>query len=66
MMIKVNDIQVNDNRFNYPLTLVWMAPKLVKIAPHVLCSPLSKAIHNNSLLQGAFPNDAKIAGFSIS
>ena len=35
-------------------------PKLVKIAVHVLCSPLSKAI-NNSLLQGIFPDDTKIA-----
>ena len=34
-------------------------PKLVKTAAHVLCSPLSKAI-NNSLLQGVFPDDAKI------
>ena len=32
----------------------------VKIAVHVLCSPLFKAIIN-SLLQGVFPNDAKIA-----
>ena len=35
-------------------------PKLVRTAAHVLCSPLSKAI-NNSLLQGVFPDDAKIA-----
>ena len=35
-------------------------PKLVKIAAHILCSPLPKAI-NKSLLQGVFPDDAKIA-----
>ena len=35
-------------------------PNLVKKAVHVLCSPLSKAV-NNSLLQGVFPDDAKVA-----
>ena len=37
-------------------------PKLDKTAFHVLCSPLYKAINNN-LLQGVFPDDAKIALF---
>ena len=35
-------------------------PKLVKMAASVLCQPLSNAINNN-LLNGIFPDDAKIA-----
>ena len=67
MMIKVNSFSTRViNDFNYPLALVWMAPKPVKVAPHILCSLLSKAINNNSLLQGIFPDDAKIASFFIS
>ena len=65
MMIKVNNFSTRViNDLNYPPALVWMAPKPVKVAPHILCSLLSKAI--NSLLQGIFPDDAKIASFFIS
>ena len=35
-------------------------PKLVKIAVHVLCSPLCKDIYN-SRLEGLFPDDTEIA-----
>ena len=40
--------------------LKFLKEKRTKNTAHVLCSPLSKAI-NNSLLQGAFPDDAKIS-----